>query len=191
MKIHASVLAADVFSTEHWLQEKVAQNIDAFHVDIIDPSFANFIGVDFRIIEKIATMQAFYIHYMATWNTAFIEEILKLRPETIFFHQDKIGNMEYFHNISAGIALRLGEQPIIDVAEYVLMNVPLGYCGQTFNDASIQISHELKQRGKTTISDGGINLGNIHLLKHFDAAVIGAGLNQHTVEEFREQTSKL
>lgn len=184
-KIQASLLAADIFNYKPWM-EKFAGYVDAFHIDFVDPSFAGFIGVDFRVISKMHELgYKFVVHYMACWNDELIEKIASYKPAAMFFHQKHIKNYELFHKLKTttkiGIALELNETPesaaMADINDFILMNVPLGYCGQKFNDANIPLSHELKKQGKTIISDGGINLDNIKVVKHFDYLVMGNALN--------------
>ena len=191
MEIHASLLAANIFDQENWINQFAAQ-IDAFHVDIIDPSFANFVGIDYRIIPKLAQMEhKFYIHYMAKWNDDLIKQMVDAKPAGMFFHQSRIENRLLFEQLSAftkiGVALELGEMPSFDVEHYLLMNVKLGYCGQEFNDANIELSHKLKKQGKTVFSDGGIKLEHLDLVKHFDAIVIGNTLNTTPIGQIYEK----
>jgi len=190
MEIHASLLAADIFEQQAWIT-KMAQHTNAFHVDIIDPSFANFVGLDFRIIPKLVQAEhKFYIHYMAKWNDELIAQMAEHKPAGMFFHQYKIDNHEHFESLKTktniGIALELNEEAKIDVQTYVLMNVQLGYCGQKFSNENIAQSHALKQQGKTIISDGGITLETLEYVKHFDALVIGNALNITPIEKIRE-----
>jgi|GEM_PF-2491826 len=184
-KIQASLLAADIFAYKPWI-ENLADSVDAFHIDFVDPSFADFIGVDFRIIPKMHELgYKFVVHYMANWNDQLIEKIASYKPAAMFFHQKQIKNYELFNKLKTitkvGITLELNEIPensiMTEINDFILMNVPLGYCGQKFNDANIPLSHELKKQGKTIISDGGINLDNIMMLKHFDYLVMGKALN--------------
>ncbi len=191
MKIHASMLAANIFDQANWIS-KLSSKVDAFHIDIIDPSVANYVGLDYRIIPKMHELgYEFYIHYMAKWNDELIIQMAEQKPAGIFFHQKHIQNRSLFEelkkSINVGIALEIGDFMEIDVQQYILMNVQLGYCGQKFDNRNIKLSHQLKAQGKTIISDGGITLDNITELKHFDALVIGNTLNKASVEEINER----
>ena len=186
MKIHASTLCMNTMAPKTWIKNLLDQKIDAFHIDIVDPSFANYIAPDFAIIKEL-TKHPYWIHYMATWNEAFITKLMQLNPLGIYFHQKHIKNTEFFHNIKGSIALELDESPFIDCKNYLLMNVKLGYSGQSFCTNNITQSHELKKNGKIIASDGGINLENISELMHFDDIIIGSALNKNKVSDFREK----
>lgn len=194
MKIQPSILAADIFHLEKWIENLANSGIDTFHIDFVDPSFANTIGIDFRILEKLQQMNLkFTVHYMAYWNEGMISQILKYHPTSLFLHSAKIQDMNFFKQISQthniGIAIELNEfaeneMPNIDCPEYLLMNVKLGYCGQTFNDSNLPLARKLQTLGKKITSDGGITLENIDQIVYFDSIVIGNALNKNSVEEF-------
>lgn len=190
VKIHASVLAADIFDLNAWLKNLITQGVDAFHIDLIDPSFANCIGLDSRIAEKISEMNIpFTIHYMAYWNDELIVNLSKLGPQKMFFHTKHIRNLDLFHKINGGIAIEVAEvfdlDSAINVDEYLLMSVRLGYCGQSFDEYNLSLSKTLKNRGKIITCDGGINIENISKVAHFDNIVIGSGLSKSTIAELK------
>lgn len=191
MKIYPSVLAFDLFKLEE-LIAKFASITSALHVDIIDASVSNFIGVDFRILKKLHILgHKFNVHYMAKWNDELVAEIFEYQPTQTFFHKKHIGNTAMFENLKnqydIGMAIELDEIIIEeDIATYLLMNVPLGHCGQKFSDGNIKLSYQLQLAGKKIISDGGINLENIDKVRHFDAVVIGNALMQNPISHFQE-----
>jgi len=193
MKIYASVLAADPFNLENWLKSMVLQGIDGFHIDLIDPTFANFLGLDSRIVAKMADFGLpFVVHYMSNWNDKLIQEFASHNPEKMFFHAKKIENWPLFEQLDAGLAIELGENPPkIEVKEYTLMNVKLGYCGQNFDPENLELSKNLQKRGKIITSDGGINLLNLAKIAHFDKIVIGNGLKNTTVQKIKEKIAKI
>ncbi len=188
-KISASILAADIFNLESWIKKMIQQGIKIFHIDLIDPSFASYIGTDFKIIEKIAEIPGiiFDIHYMAKWNDELIHKIFEHKPRKIFFHTKKIENYDLFHKIKAGIAIELQEDDFLksdNVNDYIIMSVPIGFSGQSYNNANEQIALELKNQKKHITADGGINPFNIKNIKFFDEFVVGNSLNKHSISEF-------
>lgn len=187
-KISPSVLAFDIFELENSIKNLVAENVEKLHVDIIDPSFANYIGVDFKLIEKISKIGIkFDVHYMALWNEELIKKILELGVRKIFFHQERINNLDFFNSINAGIAIEIGEKVKIDCDEYIIMHVIPGYCNQKFDETNLELSKQLKKENKIIIADGGVNFETIEQLKHYDELVIGSALTKHSLKEFYEK----
>lgn len=183
MLITPSILAADIFELSNWINKMLNQGVKKFHIDIIDPSFADRLGVDCRIIDKLIELNvAFDVHYMAYWNDNFIKKLSAARK--IFFHQHAIKNFDLFNQINAGIAIDINEKVTIDVKEYIIMHVKPGYCGQKFDPTNLPLSKQLKSQGKYIIADGGITPLLIGDLVCYDELVLGATLEKYAISEF-------
>ncbi len=189
MKIFGSILAADSLNYEKWIDHNIKDGIDGIHIDLIDSSFADYIGVDFSLISKIKQKGIeFDIHYMMKWSESLIEKILQYNPRCLFLHEKAIDRNYFFNkkNANLGIAIELDGFYTIDCQEYLIMNVTPGYSGQKFNEKNINLAKELKAEGKTITSDGGITINNIQKVKFFDEVVVGSGLSEHKVADFKK-----
>lgn len=192
MELHASLLSAPILKLGEWIEEKQKQGIRIFHVDFIDPTFADYIGIDFKIIDEFSKKGIeFWVHYMASWNEILLQKIAEKKPKGIFLHQrcikdyDKLQILKQHTKI--GIALEIGEKIEYDCDEYLLMSVKAGYAGQEFNIDGIKQAEELRAKGKKLTADGGITPKTIKYVKDFDYVVIGSALEKYTLKEFYDE----
>ena len=190
-KLFASLLACKPNEYERWIKEKINEGIDGFHLDFIDPSFANFVGMDLRIIEYIESLNIpFDIHYMMHFNPQLAQNLINSKAEVVFFHQKKTPENFIKENKKAGIALEINEEIKlelnIEAKEYLFLNVKPGYCGQSFQENNLIQAKQMQEKGCKITSDGGITPENSKSIGFFDKLIIGSALNKHHVNEFKK-----
>lgn len=189
IKISASILSAnDKIKAINNLNK---ENIDYFHIDVMDNKFVPNKSFDIEEINKALTIskKPNDIHLMVNNPETYINKINKLNIEYITFHIeinnniDKIINLIKSYNIKVGLAIKPNTnmdilKKYIDKIDLVLvMSVEPGFGGQKFIESTYEKINEIKKLKKDIIIevDGGIKDYNIKKIeKYADIAVIGS-----------------
>ena len=173
---------------------------DYFHIDVMDNEFVPNDTIkrmqEFTSGIKQISNLPLDVHLMVKDIKAFIDSYIPYEPNTITFHIEACNNKEEVLNIinyikennsKVGIAIKPNTKPeeIYEYLPYVhtvlVMTVEPGLGGQklipeTIDKVKTIKSYIDKNNLETNIEvDGGINLGNVQLLKDAGANIIVAG----------------
>ena len=141
--ISPSLICADLCNLEKEVNELSSAGLKSLHVDLIDPHFSPSMPIGLDVVKQLKnkTDMDFDVHIMSTYNEFFIEELIKLKVNSITFHNEATIHVEKMlqiikdSGIKAGIAL--APSTSLSTIEYVakncdytlLMTINPGYAG--------------------------------------------------------------
>ena len=201
MKSHslgASLLSIPPFDLASDLNDLITKKIDFIHLDIMDANFVPNLAFNFETcnsIKGITKDLPLDVHFMVSNKAlkALLPSFFKLNARWMTFHiEEHSAIAELFeecrsHGVQPGLAINPETdlsflEPYLDQCEMILlMSVPPGYGGQTFNENTYQRVQALnswrnKEKSSFLIEvDGGINLAIARNLQNLDADMIVIG----------------
>ena len=199
VEVSTSILSVKENDLKLFYNLEVAKT-DYFHIDVMDNEFVPNDTIkrmqEFTSGIKQISNLPLDVHLMVKDIKAFIDSYIPYEPNTITFHIEACNNKEEVLNIinyikennsKVGIAIKPNTKPeeIYEYLPYVhtvlVMTVEPGLGGQklipeTIDKVKTIKSYIDKNNLETNIEvDGGINLGNVQLLKDAGANIIVAG----------------
>lgn len=201
MKSHslgASLLSIPPFDLASDLKDLITQELDFIHLDIMDANFVPNLAFNFETCNSIKSITKdlpLDVHFMVSSKAlkALLPSFFKLNARWMTFHVEEHSAIaELFeecrsHGVQPGLAINPETdlsllEPYLDQCEMILlMSVPPGYGGQTFNENTfkrLQTLNSWRINHKSTFLievDGGINLAIARNLQNLDADMIVIG----------------
>ena len=183
-------------------------NIDYFHIDIMDGIFVENTTWKYKEVSKILkhTKTKKDVHLMVKDIKKYVDQFIKLNPDTITFHYEATNNplelIKYIqkYKIKAGISIKPNTkvEALKDILEYVdlvlVMSVEPGAGGQSYIENSTNKINELKdlkEKNKYNYLievDGGINDTTKEKAQNADILVVGSFI---TTGNYKEQIEKI
>jgi len=170
--------------------KKIDESIaDFIHVDLMDGIYVenNNFTIDEVINDLKNTTKPLDIHLMVDNPIKYIDDLAKLKPNTITFHLDSTNDPKEIidlikdYNIKVGIAINPNEDISIlnnyyDLIDYVLiMSVYPGKGGQEFIKEVLEKVKLLENKNLLIGIDGGINSETIKYLNDYNIDIIISG----------------
>lgn len=167
--------------------KKLDEVVDMIHFDVMDGKFTeNKTSSDI----SISFSKPIDVHLMVLDPIKYVDEMCKYKPKFITFHYEIGNTLEYINyikskNIKVGLAISI-ETEVKEIYDYLslvdlvlVMSVPIGKGGQTFNDISDKTFELIKYRKDNNLNylievDGGINEKIITKVKNVDIVVSGS-----------------
>ena len=194
IEIAPSILAADFGYLMRDIQ-KVENNAEYLHIDVMDGHYVNNISFGIPVIQSIRkyTNMKFYTHLMITEPEKYIKAFADAGSDNITFHvecakdPDKLIDEIKALGLSAGISIH-PDTPIEKVFPYIgkvdiilIMTVYPGFGGQGYLPSSDERIRKLKaaidEAGSDTVIsvDGGVTRANIKQIYDAGARLFVAG----------------
>ena len=194
IEIAPSILAADFGYLMRDIQ-KVENNAEYLHIDVMDGHYVNNISFGIPVIQSIRkyTNMKFYTHLMITNPEKYIKAFADAGSDNITFHvecakdPDKLIDEIKALGLSAGISIH-PDTPIEKVFPYIgkvdiilIMTVYPGFGGQGYLPSSYERIRKLRAaideaESDTVISvDGGVTRANIKQIYDAGARLFVAG----------------
>jgi ribulose-phosphate 3-epimerase len=175
--ISPSVLACDFANIQSEVEMINNSNADWFHIDIMDGVFVPNISFGFPVLKAIAkhATKPLDVHLMIVNPDNYIEDCKNAGAEWVTVHYEACPHLNRTiqliksHGMKAGVALNphtpvsVLEEVITDLDLVLIMSVNPGFGGQSFIEASIEKTANLKalitEKGAKTLIeiDGGVN----------------------------------
>ncbi|MCR4767976.1 MAG: ribulose-phosphate 3-epimerase [Saccharofermentans sp.] len=194
IEIAPSILAADFGYLMRDIQ-KVENNAEYLHIDVMDGHYVNNISFGIPVIQSIRkyTNMKFYTHLMITNPEKYIKAFADAGSDNITFHvecakdPDKLIDEIKALGLSAGISIH-PDTPIEKVFPYIgkvdiilIMTVYPGFGGQGYLPSSDERIRKLRaaidEAGSDTVIsvDGGVTRANIKQIYDAGARLFVAG----------------
>ena len=194
IEIAPSILAADFGYLMRDIQ-KVENNAEYLHIDVMDGHYVNNISFGIPVIQSIRkyTNTKFYTHLMITNPEKYIKAFADAGSDNITFHvecakdPDKLIDEIKALGLSAGISIH-PDTPIEKVFPYIgkvdiilIMTVYPGFGGQGYLPSSDERIRKLRaaidEAGSNTVIsvDGGVTRANIKQIYDAGARLFVAG----------------
>ena len=194
IEIAPSILAADFGYLMRDIQ-KVENNAEYLHIDVMDGHYVNNISFGIPVIQSIRkyTNMKFYTHLMITNPEKYIKAFADAGSDNITFHvecakdPDKLIDEIKALGLSAGISIH-PDTPIEKVYPYIgkvdiilIMTVYPGFGGQGYLPSSDERIRKLRaaidEAGSDTVIsvDGGVTRANIKQIYDAGARLFVAG----------------
>ncbi|BBE31092.1 ribulose-phosphate 3-epimerase [Tepiditoga spiralis] len=192
VKIFPSILAANFANLEKDLKN-VENNVDGFHMDIMDGRFVPNISFGFPVLESLRkiTNKYFDTHLMIVEPDNYIERFSKV-SDSITVHYEAtthlhrtISQIKKF-DCEAGVSLNphtpvsLLEEILPYLDKVLIMSVNPGFGGQKFIETTYNKIRKLKDMNSNVeiMIDGGVNPNNIDKLVKAGASsfVVGSAV---------------
>ncbi|MBR3461829.1 MAG: ribulose-phosphate 3-epimerase [Clostridiales bacterium] len=194
IEIAPSILAADFGYLMRDIQ-KVENNAEYLHIDVMDGHYVNNISFGIPVIQSIRkyTNMKFYTHLMITNPEKYIKAFADAGSDNITFHvecakdPDKLIDEIKALGLSAGISIH-PDTPIEKVFPYIgkvdiilIMTVYPGFGGQGYLPSSDERIRKLRaaidEAGSNTVIsvDGGVTRANIKQIYDAGARLFVAG----------------
>ena len=207
VKIFPSILAADFANLERELKN-VENNVDGFHMDIMDGRFVPNISFGFPVLESLRkiTNKYFDTHLMIVEPDNYIERFSKV-SNSITVHYEvtphlhrTISQIKSF-NCEAGVSLNphtpvsLLEEILPYLDKVLIMSVNPGFGGQKFIETTYDKIKKLRDMNSSIeiMVDGGVGPSNIDKLVKAGASsfVVGSAVFKtsdpnNAIKEMRE-----
>ena len=168
--------------------ELVAPHSAYLHMDVMDGHFVPNITMGPDLVKSLRGIGKLDVHLMVTDPSNFINDFSDAGADIISVHVEannpqKAIELIKKQNIKAGIALNPSTpasaiEPFVDSIDMILvMSVEPGYCGQSFNENTIQRVKKYRKKYPEKIIevDGGIGPGNAAILAEAGANLLVAG----------------
>lgn len=189
-KLSVSVLDIDILSLDKTMMRFRDFGLKNIHIDIIDTSFTGNISFGLSAVKAFLNYHEYFkfsIHIMVKNPLTIINKILENMeinyPIEIMVHS----NFEDILKIS-GITPVVAINPDQSVEDFkevlpkfknvLVMTVYPGFGGQKLKEDCVSKISQLKKLGLIVTVDGGINEGNINLLKEADSVVVGSAITR-------------
>ncbi len=141
--ISPSLICADLCNLQAQTDELATIGIKSLHIDLIDPHFSPSMPIGLDIVKQLRAVSNmdFDVHIMSNYNEFFIKELVKMKVQSIVFHNETTVHVEKMlqfikdAGIKAGIALAPATSlhTLDYVAKYcdyiLLMTINPGYAG--------------------------------------------------------------
>ena len=202
IEIAPSILAADFGYLMRDIQ-KVENNAEYLHIDVMDGHYVNNISFGIPVIQSIRkyTNMKFYTHLMITNPEKYIKAFADAGSDNITFHvecakdPDKLIDEIKALGLSAGISIH-PDTPIEKVFPYIgkvdiilIMTVYPGFGGQGYlpssNERIAKLRKAIDEQGADTVIsvDGGITLANVKEVYDAGARLFVAGSTVFNAED--------
>jgi ribulose-phosphate 3-epimerase len=168
--------------------ELVAPHSAYLHMDVMDGHFVPNITMGPDLVKSLRGIGKLDVHLMVTDPSNFINDFSDAGADIISVHVEannpqKAIELIKKQNIKAGIALNPSTpasaiEPFVDSIDMILvMSVEPGYCGQSFNENTIQRVKKYRKKYPEKIIevDGGVGPGNAAILAEAGANLLVAG----------------
>jgi len=168
--------------------ELVAPHSAYLHMDVMDGHFVPNITMGPDLVKSLRGIGKLDVHLMVTNPSDFISDFSDAGADIISVHVEannpqKAIELIKKQNIKAGIALNPSTpasaiEPFVDSIDMILvMSVEPGYCGQSFNENTIQRVKKYRKKYPEKIIevDGGVGPGNAAILAEAGANLLVAG----------------
>lgn len=195
IKISASLICANQLNFIRDVQALLCNQIDMFHLDIMDGNFVYNFALNLDVIKDLRNLTniPFDAHLMVQKPSVYFDRLIDYGVDIIIFHvecgENIKENLEYLNskNIKNGLALHV-ETPISEIEEYLpmldyvlVMNTKTGFSRGKFSREIYQKLSQLYSSIKKDeynikiISDGSISLERIPKLYECGVDIIIAG----------------
>lgn len=186
------------------LVEKCEGVVKRVHVDIIDGVYADNKTIDPSVLENVETSLLLDFHLMVDDPINWVERCVRAGADRVIGHIEMMGSQrEFIEKVTEagaipGLAIDMDTEPseidesILDSLDVILvMSVPAGFGGQSFNENALDKIHTLnKIRQEKNLSfsicdDGGVTLEFIDDVRRegADEAVVGRKLFEGDLRE--------
>ena len=168
--------------------ELVAPHSAYLHMDVMDGHFVPNLTMGPDLVKSLRGIGKLDVHLMVTDPSNFINDFSDAGADIISVHVEannpqKAIELIKKQNIKAGIALNPSTpasaiEPFVDSIDMILvMSVEPGYCGQSFNENTIQRVKKYRKKYPEKIIevDGGVGPGNAAILAEAGANLLVAG----------------
>jgi len=168
--------------------ELVAPHSAYLHMDVMDGHFVPNLTMGPDLVKSLKGIGKLDVHLMVTNPSDFISDFSDAGADIISVHVEannpqKAIELIKKQNIKAGIALNPSTpasaiEPFVDSIDMILvMSVEPGYCGQSFNENTIQRVKKYRKKYPEKIIevDGGVGPGNAAILAEAGANLLVAG----------------
>lgn len=195
MLVAPSLLAANFLRLEEEIRSVVESGSDLLHIDVMDGHFVPNMTLGPCVLERIPRLFniPLDIHLMVENADFFIDLYAPLMPRFISVHIESERHLHRViqkirsYDISPAIVLNPHTSPqalkyvLNDIDMVLVMSVNPGFGGQDFIESSVEKILDLKElilmkNAKCLIEvDGGINDGNVTILKNAGVDIVVAG----------------
>lgn len=209
MKIHPSILAADLSKIEREIASILSPSIQSIHFDIWDGIFVPSMMLKPSLLDKIPKKTPVDVHLMVKYPSKYFSKILTYRSVTaVAFHvecsEDIRENIAYLRSKGRGVGLAILsstpadhlDQYLLEIDYVLVMTVKGGFSGTPFIPEVLQKIQKIHQKRPelTILVDGGINLDTAQLCTNkwaTEAVVSSALFAQNDRQEYLGLLSKI
>lgn len=216
VEVSTSILSVNKENSVKIFYDLETAKTDYFHIDVMDGEFVNNNTIELmqeysNQIKQISNLPL-DVHLMVKDIKPFIDAYIPYEPNRITFHieacKDKEEVKKYIkyikeNDIQVGLSVKpnTNVEEIYEYLPYIhsvlIMTVEPGFGGQKLIPETIEKVKKLKeyiQKNNIEVDievDGGINLGNVELLKEVGANMIVAGTAIINSENYKDVIEKI
>ena len=209
MKIHPSLLAADLSNIQKEVASVIHKNTKSLHFDIGDNQFVPSYMLREELLKKIPQDVPIDAHLMVKYPSKYIPNILKYTQiQSIAFHieipEDIRSNIIKIHESGREVGLAILpstpsnylDQYLLEIDYILIMTVMWGFSGTPFIPEMLEKIKEIHQKAPeiTIIVDGGITLETATLCAKMgvtEAVIWSALFWQKDRKDYLEKLSKI